>query len=425
MDLFIQIILIILMLICNALVIKKVKNIINPVSIISFWFFIPLFFALTRMSGLQNERWHFKTYIIIIESIVFWLIYPSLSILFSKNNFINNQISLKKYMNKKFKLIIRFFSISVVAAYLLINYIQTKLIFPIINPDIAHDIHTQFLSLSHIIVRSTPLAVGLLFILFYIYRKKVDILLLSITLVTPLTRLSRIDVFMSLIVLIVLNSKFEVIKITYKNILFKIIPLLLLLITGLTYLGNARLNRFGEYSISYVDIMKWKWVAGPFEVFPVIYAYFPFSFENFDLFVRQNLNISHSFGLGSFHWLLVGFLKLNWIDGFSDIYMNIDLQPLIGGATVSTILKIFYIDFDILAGLPMFFYMLLWINIYKMSNNSLFYTMIYALLSAGYALSSFQPILNAPLIFNQIFLLLLIFLLYSKKLFGFGPKKPK
>lgn len=177
----------------------------------------------------------------------------------------------------------------------------------------------------------------------------------------------------------------------------------LLMVIGLVHLGNERHNRFGKYNISYVDVIQWKGYSGPADIFPVLYVYFPLSFENFDRYVIQHKYI-RTYGLNSIDWLITGFFKLNHIPEIRDLQeITLQYSPVSTGANVPTALAYFYSDFGLGAWVPMMLYMFLWLTLYKKNIQSNKYSIYYALISAGFALSSFQAIIIAPLLYHQIF----------------------
>ena len=56
---------------------RKVSGVwLNPVSILFFCFFAPLFFALFRLSTLQSASWEYETYIAIWGAFGAWLLFP-------------------------------------------------------------------------------------------------------------------------------------------------------------------------------------------------------------------------------------------------------------------------------------------------------------------------------------------------------------
>ena len=402
------------MVAANILVFARTQRLVNPVSIICTAFFVPLVFALSRLSGLQSSSWGEDTYLLIWESLVAWLLLPTVAILV---------IPIKKASHRALGgpeplsarsadvvLLSRAFALLVGSSYIIANYLQAGRLLPVLDPIVAFFLHTDFPQGLRILVRMTPAVVGMSFMAFYLRRKRIDLLLMLFALMLPLTRLSRIDVFMSLVVVIVLSSYFPIITLNRKRLL-GLLAALVLFVGGLSYLGNLRLTWYGRYDLTFARAIDFRGNAGPADIFAYLYLAFPLSFENLDRFVAQHAGPG-SLGLGSFDWIFSGLLKLNLIiPGYVDI-VAWDFDPVSTGANVPTALAVFFLDFGVVgAWLPMLTYLVLWLWLFWRANESPLFAVFYALMSAAFALSSFQAIMTRAVLYYQLLAVLVVFFL--------------
>lgn len=409
-DISIQIFLILILIFSNWVSLKRTKHFFNPITVISLTFFLPLFFSLFKLSDLQASNWNEKTYWIIIEAIVCWLILPAFLILFRNKEHSLISINLDLIRNHKlvFMIIARISAFITISAYLISNYVQTGLIFPIMVPELANSFHTSFPAGLQIFARSIPLSGCLVFVSYYLFKRKIDLFLILFLILTPLTKLARFDVFMIIFSLLVVNSFLPVIKFQFKRKpwrLFLIITVLAISIISLAYLGNQRLNRFGKYDLSYSEIIKFNTNPGPSDSLALLYGYFSLTFENVDRYISSN-EFTRYDGKESFDWLLRGFLKLHWLDpsytnqiDFTDTFV-----PVSDGAITTPVLVPFYADFGLGAFVPMVFYILLWMVFYFKAKSSLTIFIGYSLMSSSFALSSFDTPITTQILYQQILL---------------------
>jgi hypothetical protein len=386
----------------------------NPITILMLCLFLPLFFCLFRLSSLQSPKWDYETYAAIWTTIGAWLFFPSLVLIAKGKLLIKESFRKDDWLiqTDEFFLCVRLFSIIVFLSYLLGNYVQAKTILPILNPEIAYAIHAEFPPIIRFVARANPAAVVLLYLLYWKRRKPVDLLLLLVIFLTPLTRLSRIDLALGLVALCVTFSFYPLFQWTKKRTIFAGLILSALLIGG-AELGNLRTNRFGEYDITYDSAIEWKPdIRGPANILPIAYGYFPLSFENFDRFVTNFKDKgTYMYGINSFDWVFTGFIKLHWIPFLSRIYdSSAKFMPVSSAATVPTALYPFYADFGPVGmAFPMMLYVSIWIFFFYRSRESFCYSMIFAIYSGAFALSSFQAIIAAPIIIHQVVEIFLLF----------------
>jgi hypothetical protein len=82
-----------------------------------------------------------------------------------------------------------------------------------------------------------------------------------------------------------------------------------------------------------------------------------------------------------------------------------------GAATVPTALSAFYSDFGPVAiVMPLSIYVAFWIWLYYKAARSALALGVYAIYSAGFALSSFQALIAAPLLFQQMAMVAIVIL---------------
>jgi hypothetical protein len=416
-DQFIQIFIILIGVVSVALAYRRTGEFLNPVSVIFICLFLPLFFSLFRFSGLQSASWHYNTYVAIFTTIGAWLIFPAIVIGFvgprrpPRLDFKFIEI----VRDRRFAIVSRWFAIVVIAAFLAGNYLQSGHILPLVNPEAAFQLHTNFPFALRFFARAVPAALVLLYVSYWANRKRVDVFLMLIVFLLPLTRLSRIDIALAMVALVVMYMAIPIFSLSRKR-LFLIIGVLVAVVVGGAEVGNQRQNRFGEYAFKYSNFIEWQpSIVGPAEVFPVLYGYFPLSFENFDAFVRQ-FSGDYTIFLISFDWLFTGFLKLNWFTSYAQAQAaGFNFQAISSAANVPTALSPFYSDFGpVFMAFPMIIYMTFWLVLYYRAKSSIRALLIYSVYSGAFALASFQAIIAAPLLVHQIFEIVLIFWFIGK-----------
>lgn len=412
-DVLLQFVLTPLLLICTFISIKSSKRYINPVSVIAIAFFLPMLFATLRLSLLQSHQWSYETYVAIWFVVGAWVIFPTIVILAKgspqydsmQNQFLSSSSHIVGY---------RVFSLVVISSYLLSNYIQAHTLIPILNPEIAYKIHTEFPPIFRLFVRCIPVVAGMAYLAFAAKKKKIDALILIVAILMPLSRLSRIDVILSFVVLLILFINYPLFRIDKKR-LFYVITVLVLLAVTFAELGNLRTNRFGKYQVDYGKAIRWNSsITGPSDIFPILYGYFPLSFENFDSFVRQNKE-KKTYGVMSFDWFFNGTFKLNRFLNYGGSNSMGSFKPISSAANVPTSLHPFYSDFGAVGiVIPAFFYMTVWLLFFYKSRHEIKWLLIYAVFTGAFVLSSFQALMTASIIYHQLILTLFLFFICSK-----------
>lgn len=406
-DIILQIMILGIGIPCMVLTARVQKDWFNPVTIVFVSFFVPMFFALSRLAGIQSSEWAYETYVALMVTLGAWVVLPTLVLYivspYQKAGFENTALNLEDVSGKFFGVFVRLFALSVVAAFFISNYIQVRTLFPITLPEEAFHLHTEFPSGLRFFARASPAAAVLLYLLFYTRRSKWDLLLLAIVVFTPLSRLARIDLALSLVGLGLVCMRLPLFKITKARLGLMALVVVALMIGG-AEIGNLRQNRFGMYEFKYSEFIRWKPdVVGPAEILPVLYGYFPLSFENFDAFVRQ-FRGGYSYVILSFDWLFTGFIKMNWVPGFMHAQANaFQFTPISSAANVPTALSPFYADSGPIGMiLPLSIYMTFLVYLYRKSRSSVAHLAVFSFYSGAFALSSFQAIIAAPFIAHQI-----------------------
>ena len=391
-----------LALICCILSVYFGNRKINPVTLISVFFFAPLVIATFRLSGLQSSSWSTETYAAFWLISASWLVFPTILIM-AKGKSSATLIDFEFLKGDGYLRSYRFFALLVALTYLASNYLQAQTLLPILKPERAYELHTEFPPILRLFARCIPAAVGLAYIAFSFNRRKFDFFILLLCLAMPITRLSRIDVALSFFVLLCVFIANPLFQLSIKRIFIALVSVLFLVL-GSVELGNQRTNRFGLYEVKYERAIQWTpQSSGPAAVYAVLYGYFPLSFENFDLFVDQTKGHT-TLGLLSFDWFFSGVVKLNRLS--SDLDQNNQLasfKPLSTAANVPTALLPFYSDFGLFGmTLPAMFYMYLWIYFFYNSARGVSRLLAYSIFTAAFCLSSFQALIAAPIIFHQI-----------------------
>lgn len=397
------------------------RTLFTPMLLTGVAFFLPMIAACFRLSGLQSPSWAFETYVVMFLATIAWLLMPmGMSI---ANYSVQNRgeshhkptiFSVESFIRPEVYVICRWVALLVLMFFFLGNVIQAGS--PVIlHAESLYGLHTDFPFAIRFFARATPLCCMLMYMCYYKNRRWLDAFLLLLVLLVPLTRGARIDIAMSLTALIILFSRYPLVKVTWKTIVVSGLLFVLLIIGGVEF-GNQRLNRFGEYEVTYDTVVKWlPQSTGPGMLFPTLYAYFPLSFENFDQAVRQGMG-STTRGFASMDWFLTGFIKANWIPGYASIYFDAKtLNPISGGANVPTALLPFFTDFGaIFCFIPMALTMSFLCYAYFKGKASDAWFMVFALYASAFALTSFQGLLVSPLISQQIAELGLLILLFKR-----------
>jgi hypothetical protein len=390
-------------LVVNWIAVNRTKTWVNPASMITAGYFIPLAFALFRLSDLQAPRWTDDTYAVLLESVVMWLLLPGGLSLLARPG------ALATPGERRSPWILRFaraFAIAHIAAVLIQNKLVGGHAFLFVDPEAAYEHHTDTLGGLQILGRANFIAVALLHLAIFGWRNRKDVVLLGIVLLMPLTKLARIDVLMSGVTLVAMNAIYPLVRVTARRVV-TLAALGMLGVYGLVEIGNQRVSRFGRYSFSYADAIGFNTYAGPGDTFAVLYGYFPLSFENFDRFVRRNtdfrtggaLSFSPIFNTATFATKLTA-------GKYPSETIIVDRRDPVGPmATVGTALTAYYLDFGAEgAWIPMAVFMLVWWALFTRRRRSDAHALAFCAYSSAMFLASFQAVASTAVVYQDILL---------------------
>ena len=416
MDAILQAIILLLGVPGVVISVRRTGDWINPVTMLFVFFFLPIFFSLFRLSGLQSHHWHYNTYIAIFTSIGAWLIFPVIVIAAHSSPKQGKQdlLFLDIFKSPYFVVIVRVFGIVIFSSFILSNYIQAGHVLAFNNAEAAFQIHTVFPFGLRYFARAGVAGVTLLYVAYWAQRRHFDLVLLLLVLLVPLSRLSRFDVALGMIALTILFTSLPIFKLSSKKWLFILAALALVIVAG-AELGSLRQNRFDKYDFKYSSFIAWQpQLLGPAEVLPILYGYFCLPFENLDYFIKQ-FNGSYGIALASFDWLFTGFLKLNWYTsyGFAQAE-HFQFVPISSAANVAGALTPFYSDLGPIGmALPMTIYIVFWLYLYYRSKSSARSLLLYAIYSSAFSLVSFQAIIAAAFLFHQMLEVIIVIALVT------------
>ena len=404
MNEFLGLTVLILAAIVSVVVVRRTRVWFNPVLLIAISFFLPMTVATFHLSGLQRTDWTLRTWGLLLEAAAIWLIIPAAVLATSVRLQRDGPVELPStggWVTWGFRVL----GVLVVISTLLQNRILGGSWVLLFDPDAAYELHTKTVPGLQIFGRSAFAAAGGLFLLLSQRRSWLDATLLLCVFLVPLTRLARFDLMMSGLTLAVLNARYPIVRLRRRTLVGGVVAL-----AGLAYgavvLGNLRTSKFGALSTSYARAIDFQGPAGPGESFSVLYGYFGLSFENLDRFVRADrghrtyglLSLSPVFNTVFF----VGRLTQGEYPGPAEVVRH--RNPVGTMATVGTALSDFYLDFGMLAFVPMLGYGVVWLGLYYLSRRGPVLYVIYCSYTAAICLSSFQAVIVAPFLYQGILL---------------------
>jgi len=384
---------------------KITKDPVNPSNIIIFSFFLPLVLSSMRLSDLQSQNWMVETYIVYFQILMLWFFVPLIYIIFF------NKRKTSKIENFRFYsigIISRIYALIFILLYLAENkIIMNSFLFNKANISLlANSGHTTSLPLISIFTSNAVVAIFLLLINIKKKSNIIDVILIIVICIIPTTRLARIDIFISLIVIFIVFLRWFGDKINY----YKIILVSIVILMTLSFVGNYRMTHGNAYSIKYSEEIKFNKYSGPNDIFAIYYGYFPLSFENVDRLIRKNQSIDNFYGLITSR-VIFGTIQFdNLIKDYPMYdYVNKFMNPVSGAANVSTCLGEFWLDFGTyFIWIPLLFYITLYLYFYHYSFNNIYYFIIYTMFSYAFALSSFQNLLIEPILIYSILLVIIL-----------------
>ncbi len=393
----------------NLLLLKK-SNIANPFSLLSILFFLPLILSASKLSGLQSGEWADDTKILIGITVIIWGIYPYFYILkSSRKSSTSNVNRLLAQIKPTTEYVMLLSTLAFVILFIVENQILTGSLIPIVaTGDVSHHAHTKSMPIINIVTRGASLFASFSYILFAKKKRKVLLFLTILVVLVPLTRGSRIDTFICIIALIVINAELKVIEFRQKKNIKWLIVMLVGVVVLMNIVGNER-ARFTQEYYSYSRNISLG-IEGPyFEPFAWFYGYLSLPFENLNRVIEKNaggeteggftlMPVTNTFINLSNHKLAP---QMDTIRSYDD--------PITPNG-VSSGLAYFYLDFgSIGASIPLAVYMAIWLLFYRYRNNRhIVMTISYAMYSSSFALAAFQPLMLNPALYRRLILLVVL-----------------
>lgn len=379
---------------------------INPFSLFTIFFILPLAANQLRLSDIQPDSWHIESYYLIIQAIIIFGVMPALIMLLvkSKRNFHFGFNELPKKIEYTCSALL----IVVVVLNLVLNQKMANMLVPVFNiENIEGRIHTtENVGFLATLTIGLWYAIGVtIYWVWRIRQSKYLLVLLIILIAMPLTRLARFDVAslifaIGIMHLTTLGDK----KI---NPIPAVIGSVVAIIFG-SFLVKYRWSGGDVDAVSFSSYLGYHGYEGPFEVLTFIYTYYALSFENIDRFVNQFVGSGdYTYGLTMLAPITVGILKVNILFPELDVrdVFNLMRDPIHNLATVPTFLPAFAVDFGInFSFFPMLIFSLLGLFLYYKSRYSILMLSIWSMYSVCYFHMAFLNYFVSPSLGSVILL---------------------
>lgn len=386
-----------LLAISMAFFIYRLKGLAHPMLLLWLSFPVPVSFARLRLSSLQGaDGWCLETKLALLGALLVFVV--GLSPLKKHKEFIDR----KSFGSPLLREVVasRILSSVCLFSFYYSNYIQTGLLLPAIEVSSGIDVHVDYPDFWGTFCKLIFVAAIYSAYIAVRGKNRVDFWLCASALLAPLSRLARVDVFMSLVgvaLILLLFKMFRWRGALRKGALVSLIAVVFLFVFAFAKLGLDRLNQFGVHEVSYSESIEF--IKSDYsETTALFYGYFPMSFENFDRFVRQ-LKGRREHGAFSFSGILIGAFKLNYF--FPSLENNQNLRkwfsPVARGATVPTAFAGPYLDYGI-AGVMLFALMLVLLIRFWHKSIHIFPSAAvpFAVILSQVSLLGFQNILLRP-----------------------------
>lgn len=399
-----------ILVVANWMVRRRTGLWVTPLSIVSALYFVPMLLATMRLSGLQGSDWHRSTIVVLGMSVIAWGVYPFLSLAISGRRpdsslRLRNQI---RGMSSTLCHVILAIGVIYVVAFVIENIVLTSKAVPLLElGTLAHDSHTKTLPVLNLITRGASAVVSLLFLV-YLRRKQwyVTLLLVFVTFL-PLTRGSRLDALIALVVLLVLASQVGVVR--GRKVMLGVALAVAGIVLAFSAIGVVR-SSFGSEKFEYASNLKLRVPGGAFGVSAAVYGNLAVPFENLDRLVRHN---PERRTMGAFSLMPIAATPMPAARWFKYPTMGElhEFRDPVTPAGVSTAVAYFYMDFGAVGALvPMLFYMWLWLLLFRsQGRHHLVVLPLYGLYSGSFALASFQALMLNPAMYRRMLVLVLVF----------------
>jgi oligosaccharide repeat unit polymerase len=377
----------------NVLIFYRIRTFYNPFVIISIFLLTPMLFATLKLSALQAQGWAVDTILIVLTAVLAWAVFPGIVLLFI---FKKNVSQISHYRVKKPRTLnntIIGFSVLFIMLYLFENKKIFGTFIPVLGDlQLVFELHTESLSFLSSITGISYVFAALLFVGYALTKRKTNLIMLLLVVILPLTRLSRVTPFLSLVTLAWLNGHLRVIRFGRKAVLSACASLVVFTLI-FSYIGNIRSGRMGEFQFSYGDMIEFKPSYGPLDVFAWAYGYFALPYENLDRFVRANPS-TRLYGEFTIMPLINSVLFLQRFCDMATMRTIKDYDNTILVKGVSTSLAYFYIDFGAVGSLfPMLLYMCFFLVSFYKGKKSLPWLIVYCIFASFFSFASFNAIM--------------------------------
>ncbi|WP_022793418.1 O-antigen polymerase [Marinococcus halotolerans] len=403
--------LLILSIICGFITFRT-KDIFNPVNIVFLGIFFHLIIATFRFSSLQNDYWVTDTIFIFIQAFVILFIFPVILLLIKAPPKKKINYDVLKYVG-----IIRIISLIVLGIGLIENFIISGSFLPFLNATAS--LHKDSVPGLDFFTSTASGIIGIFLVVYYFKEKnKFDLLLSFLLISLPLLKLSRIDFILTALLVIVLFT--YLVKFNLKKILMLVGGVFSLLFS-LVFIANYRSTAGYSYNIDYSESIMYTGPNDPFNLIAYYYGYFPLSFENFDLLVRNTTNMGDSFltyGLYTLRPITLGIFQLNnIIESYpqTDYFASLT-NPAYKAEVIATLFGYYYVDFgSLFIALPLLLTIIPFLYLYYKKQDDLFKNLLYALLASSILMGGWSNFIISPLILQKIILLMIFLKLFSVK----------
>jgi hypothetical protein len=403
------------LLVCNFLSWRSQKHWITPVTLTTIGVFIPFLGYHLRWSTLQDIKVNLYLYVLIWMCFIGWVLLPTVRFRFLTPIWANNvRVAEVAGITRLHQKLARIMALLVPVGFLIGDYVQADTILLFRNPELAYQLHNEYPVGFQILMRSGPAVGPLLWVCYYRFRSPIDLAAICLVLVAPFSRLARLDVMMTFVTLFVANSLFPVFSLrSFRSKLMSLSFAAGLLLLGFSYteLGNTRVNRRGEFSFNYDDIIQYSGPTSPGSFLSHVYGYFCLTYENLNgMPCLQETFGAESFGRQSFSWFTEGILRMNRWAPDASLKPESLYTPVTEGSNTFPGIGVFIMDFGLVGSvLPIAFYGVAWMMLYERMRRGILWSMIYCTVCGQILLISFHPIPFSMTVLQNLVLLMLYY----------------
>ncbi len=385
-----------LLVLVAGVVTLRTGDLFNPVNVTSVGFFFNLQLARLKLSPLQPESWAPETELVLLQAWLLWLVLPAaLLVLFPGRPAGRVARSLAELPPLHGKLIGRLLAVGVAVVYLAESRWLSGSWLPLIEPMV--DVHTQYTSGIGIITTSLGVPTCLLLLVYFMKdRRPLDLALMALVLVLPITRLARLDVVLAAASVTVLYYYLDGAR--SRRFILVVALVLATLVPALMMVSHYRSSQGNLYEVDSAAEIGLTAERPAARAAAHYYRYLALSFDSFDGLVRNNrARPRYTHGLFTLRPLTLGVLRLhNLYEGYPKSgYLAERARPALEAKVIATGLSYFYLDFGHrLIAIPLALFMAILLALYFAKGRSLLLTSLYALLVGGFLLTSFTDFLS-------------------------------